>query len=83
MMDFVFNVVFRESADDIDHRKELIRWLNGNVGVRGTDWAIAKPRGNPDVCRVRIADKAKAALVKMMYVDIIVPDEKLHKSYIR
>lgn len=79
---FILNIVFKDGDGD-ENRKAFIRWMKDNVGVRGADWSIDKPRGSRNVNRVRIADKAKASLVKMMYIELIVPDDRLHKSYIR
>lgn len=81
-MQYVLNFVLPDGGEGTP-RQNFIKWMAANVGTRGKDWAIGKPRGDRKVIRVRIADKAHAALVRMMYSEHEVRDSQLHHSYIR
>jgi hypothetical protein len=71
-MNYKFSVWFNINGSELD-RKTLIRWLTANVGVRGKDWSISKPKGANST--VLVQHKEHAALIRLTHSENAFPQD--------
>lgn len=78
VLDPQYKVSFKLNREDGD-RKTFERWLKDNVGSRGRDWFITKPKGFDEGrnCTVSFVDKEKAALTKMCWLVSFVASDSI------